>query len=283
MKFRFLSLVVFSLALAAAHGQAPGASQDNGNGVGAGGNGQRGGRGGYGGGMGMGMAGATGIMGTVTEVAADHYIVKSENGETYTVHFSANTRIFKQQAGQRGAGQGRTGGQRMGAGAGAGPGSGGGVGQGAGGMGRGGNPPEQIKPTDIKVGDAVGAMGEVDASAKSIGAVAIVLLDPERAKQMEEMRANYGKTWMMGKVSAIDGVKVSITGSMDNLPLAFVADENTTFRKRRDPITLADIQVGDMVRAEGALKDGAFTATTVNVMGMPQGGTPSVPRNPPPQ
>ena len=83
-------------------------------------------------------------------------------------------------------------------------------------MGRGGNPPEQIKPTDIKVGDAIGAMGEVDASAKSVGAVAIVLLDPERAKQMEEMRANYGKTWMMGKVTAIDGVKVTIMGSIDN-------------------------------------------------------------------
>lgn len=126
-------------------------------------------------------------------------------------------------------------------------------------------------------------MGEVDAAGKSVGAVFIVQLDPERAKQMEEMRANYGKTWMMGKVTAIDGVKVTIAGSIDNLPLAFVADENTTFRKRREPITLADIQVGDMVRAEGALKDGTFTATAVNVMGMPQGGTPSVPRTAPPQ
>ncbi len=220
--------------------------------------------------------GSSGIMGTVTEVAADHYTVKSDNGEIYTVHFSANTRFIKQPASIRGAGQGRDGGQRMG--------GGGGIGSGAGGgMGRGGNPPEQIKPTDIKVGDAVGAMGEVDASAKSVGAVAIVQLDPERAKQMEEMRANYGKTWMMGKVTAIDGVKVTITGSIDNLPLAFVADENTTLRKRREPITLADIQVGDMVRAEGALRDGIFTATAVNVMGMPAGGTPSVPRNPPPQ
>ena len=57
--------------------------------------------------MGMGMAGGRGIMGTVTEVAADHYTVKTENGETYTVHFSANTRIFKQPAGQRGGGAGR--------------------------------------------------------------------------------------------------------------------------------------------------------------------------------
>ena len=151
------------------------------------------------------------------------------------------------------------------------------------GLGRRNPAAEEIKPTEIKVGDAIGAMGEVDASGKSVGAVAIAQLDPERAKQMEEMRANYGKTWMMGKVTAIDGVKVTITGAFDNQSLTFVADENTTFRKRRDPVTLADIQVGDTVRADGAIKDGAFTAATVNVMGMPQGGTPSVPRNGSPQ
>jgi Domain of unknown function (DUF5666) len=271
MKFRIMPVIVFLLALGFAGIQcanaAPSAPQDNGNGAEAGGYGQRGGRGGFGGGMGMAIAGGGGIMGTVIEVAADHFTVKSENGEVYKVNFSANTRFMKQPAGARGSGQGG-GGQRTG---------------GGGGMGRGGNPPVQIKSTDIKVGDAVGAMGEFDASGKSVGAVAIIQLDPERAKQMEEMRANYGKTWVLGKVTAIDGVKVTITGSVDNLPRAFVADENTTFRKRREPITLADIQVGDMVRAEGALKEGDFTATTVNVMGVPQGGTPNVPRNPPPQ
>jgi hypothetical protein len=151
------------------------------------------------------------------------------------------------------------------------------------GMGGGGNPPQPIKATDIKVGDAIGAMGEVDAAAKQVGAVVIVQMDPERAKQMMEMQANYGKTWIQGKVTAIDGVKVTVMGVVDNAPHPFVADENTTFRKRRDPITLADIQVGDMVRAEGALKDGTFTATSVSVMVMPQGGGPSVPRAGSPQ
>ncbi len=270
--------MIFSLALGgAAYAQdantAPPASPSGGNGNG--GYGQRGGRGGYGG-MGMGIGGGRGLMGTVTEVATDHYTIKSEAGEIYTVHFSVNTRIVKMPAGMRGpggGGQGRGGGQGMG----------GGMGSGGGGMGRGGNPPEQIKATDIKVGDAIGAMGEVDATAKSVGAVFIAQIDPERARQMQEMQANYGKTWIMGKVTAIDGVKVTLIGSMENLPLVFIADENTTFRKRRDPITLADIQVGDNVRAEGALKDGTFTATTVNVMGMAPGGTPSVPRSGAPQ
>jgi hypothetical protein len=194
-------------------------------------------------------------MGTVTAVAADHYTIKTETGETYTVQFSVNTRILKQSAQRRGDGQG---------------------GEGAGG---GGNPPQTIKSTDIKVGDAVAAMGEVDATAKSVGAVTVVQIDPERAKQMREMQANYGKTWLMGKVTAIDGVKVTLFGNVDNVAHTFIADENTTFRKRREPITLADIQVGDNVRVEGAVKDGTFVATSVAAVGMPQGATPTVPRD----
>jgi hypothetical protein len=66
---------------------------------------------------------------------------------------------------------------------------------------------------------------------------------------------------------------------VDNAAHAFVADENTTFRKHREPITLTDVQVGDRVRVEGAVKDGIFVAASVTVMGMPQGGAPSVPHD----
>jgi len=219
--------------------------------------------------MGMGR----GVLGTVTDVAADHYTIKTDAGVTYSIHFSANTRMMKQPTPPAGSGQGR--------------GPGGGGGQGGGqfrGEGGGGNMPQSLKPTDIKVGDAITVMGEVDATAKSVGAVAVIQLDPERAKQMREMQANYGKTWIMGKVTAIDGVKVTLMGSIDNNPHSFVADENTTFRKRRDPITLGDIQVGDTVRVEGALKDGAFLAVTVNAMGQPPaGGPPAASGGAPPQ
>ena len=261
MKIRFLSAIAFSLALtAAAYSQdaptAPPSGQPPAQGRGqGGGQGQRGGRGG-GMGMGAGMMGR-GLTGTVTAVAADYYTVKTDLGDIYTVYFSANTRIMKQMAGIRERGQGR---QGMGAGG-------------------GGNPPQEIKAADIKVGDAIGAMGEVDATAKSVGAMVVMQLDPERAKQMREIQTNYGKTWLMGKVTAIDGVKVTLLGSVDSIAHVFMADENTTFRKRREPVTLADVQVGDMVRAEGTVKDGIFVATAVNVSAMPQAGTPSVPRN----
>ncbi len=215
-----------------------------------------------------------GVLGTVTEVAADHYTIKTDAGLTYTVHYSVNTRILKQQPPPPGSGRGNGGGRGAGSGQHQGGGQWGGQ---AGDRGevREGNPPQPIKPTDIKVGDAITAMGEVDATAKSVGAVAVIQLDPERAKQMREMQANYGKTWIAGKVTAIDGVKVTLMGAIDEKAHSFVADENTTFRKRREPITLGDIQVGDVVRAEGAIKDGAFLATTVNAMNPPPAGAPS--------
>ena len=260
MHFRLLSAVFLSLILAGAYAQEPApetaSPQNNG---GPGGYPQRGVRGF--GGMGMDIPGGRGLMGTVTEVAADHFVVKTEDGQTCTVHFSVNTRMMKQAGGMR------RGERRQGEG-----------------FRPSGTPPEPIKATDIKVGDAIGAMGEMDQAAKSIGAVAIVQLDPATAKQLAEMRANYGKTWIQGKVTAIDGVKVTLLGAVDNTTRSFVADENTTFRKRREPITLADIAVGDMVRADGALKDGVFTATMVSVMGMPPNGMPGRLRNgPPPQ
>jgi len=242
MKLSLLSAFVLGLALSVSAQDAPinqptnqtpaqGTSQARG---------QRGLRGGWGG---------EGLTGTVTEVAASHYTIKTDEGETYTVFYSVNTRIVRQTIQRHSPG-----------------GAAGGV------------PPQILQPADIKVGDAIGVMGEVDATAKTAGAVVIAQLDPARAAQLRQQRASYGKTWLMGKVTAIDGVKVTLLGSLDNAAYSFIADENTTFRKRREPITLADVQVGDMVRVEGAAKEGGFLAASVVVMGLPPGGTPRIPR-----
>ncbi len=207
-----------------------------------------------GGGWGMGMGQGRGVLGTVTEAASDHFMVKTDAGEMYTVHFSANTRIVKA------AERRRNGGEESNEG--------------------GGSPPQPLKASDIKIGDAITAGGEIDTAGKSVGAVFIALLDPEQASRMREMQANFGKTWLMGKVTALDGVKVTLQGGPGDAVHSFVADEDTTFRKRREPITLADVQVGDMVRVEGALKDGVFVAKSVAVMGV-QGGPSRSPADSP--
>jgi len=251
-----ISVLAFSF-IGAARAQESGTAAQGDQNVGGyrGGSDQRGGRGGFGG---MGMLGR-GVMGTVTEAAPDHYTIKTDAGEVYTVQYSVNTRIFKAPPGVPRLGGGQQGGE--------------GSSQERG-MG-GGTPPQPLKPTDIKIGDMVEARGQIDANAKTVGAVFIVELDADQVKRIREMEANFGKTWLAGKVTAIDGVKVTLTGALDNALHSFVADENTTFRRRREPITLADIQVGDTVRAEGAVKEGVFTATSVSAMGGMEGGNPN--------
>ena len=219
-----------------------------------------------------------GIGGTVTAITTNSITVKTETGELYTVHFSANTRILKQvprpagQAQSPNQDQAQSADNQPGAASTRGGGNGGrdGFDNAPGGRGRrGGAPPIEIKATDIHVGDTVMAAGDIDDSAKSVGAVMIMQLDPEGARQLRELQANFGKTWLMGRVTAVNETKVTINSNVDNAAHAFVADENTTFRKRRDPITLADVAVGDMIRVEGAVKAGTFVATSVAVVGQP--------------
>lgn len=269
--FRILSAFALAAAITAAASAQESTPPQQGGQNGPGGYGQRRGGGGFGG---MGA----GLLGTVTAVAADQYTIKTDAGAEYSVHFTNETRIFKMPAFvRREGGQGNGGGEAGGQGGGQENGGGQGGWQG---RSTGGTPPQQLKPTDIKVGDVIQVRGQVDETAKSVPAAAIVQLDPDRVAQIREMNANFGKTWLMGKVTAVDGVKVTLTGTLDNAPHSFVADENTTFRQRRDPITLADIKVGDMLRADGTVKDGVFTAAMVNSMGAPQ--APAAPRVPPP-
>ena len=52
-----------------------------------------------GGGMGRReFMGGQGVVGKVTEVGPDHYTIKNQKGEIYTVHYSANTHMVKQPA-----------------------------------------------------------------------------------------------------------------------------------------------------------------------------------------
>ena len=51
----------------------------------------------------------------------------------------------------------------------------------------------------------------------------------------------------------------------DGVSQTISVDENTSFKKHRDSITLADIQVGDRLMAQGAVKGSSFLATSVTV------------------
>jgi hypothetical protein len=122
---------------------------------------------------------------------------------------------------------------------------------------------QPIEASDIHVGDMLVAGGLVDAKAKTVGAVVVLDVD---AAEVNKARAGFGKTWVAGKVTAVHELKITIERIGDKQVQVVEVDENTSFRKRREDVTLADIKVGDFISAQGTLHAGAFLAATLRIM-----------------
>ena len=148
---------------------------------------------------------------------------------------------------------------------------------------------QPVKTADVKVGDGVGAMGELDTSKKTVHALFVVVMD---AAQVKKLREDLGKTYITGKVTAVDDVKLTVQRP-DNVSQVIEVDETTSFRKgsRRggmaveggapaiggtmpaqiaagggESITLADVKVGDLVAGQGSVKHGVFVPTNLTVL-----------------
>jgi hypothetical protein len=165
---------------------------------------------------------------------------------------------------------------------------------------------QPVKMADIKVGDAVGAMGVLDALTKTVHAVFVGVID---AEQMKKARENMGKTYITGKVTAIDMDALKLTVMRpDGVSQVIGVDEQTSFKRGGrgmaaiasgagviemgggggagrgmgagpggtgagagngsggESITFADMKVGDTVAGRGALKNGMFVPTELGVM-----------------
>jgi hypothetical protein len=175
-------------------------------------------------GMGRAFGKGNGLRGTITAAAANSFTIRTEEGDTYKVLYSENTRLMKDR--------------------------------------------QPIEAADIHVGDMLIAGGIVDAKAKTVGAVFLLDVD---AKQVSDARAAFGKTWVAGKVTAIHDLKITIERAGDKQSQVLAVDENTSFRRRREDVTLGDIKTGDIVTAQGALHDGTFVATTLRIMAPREG------------
>lgn len=131
---------------------------------------------------------------------------------------------------------------------------------------------DEARLSDIRVGDTIMAGGNLDEQAKTVGAVFVAILSPEQAARMRQMRADFGKTWTMGRVTAINDLTLTIERP-DKVSQTITVDENTSFRKggrgNAEDITFPEIKVGDDVRATGSLQSGSFLAKEVAVL--PQG------------
>jgi hypothetical protein len=153
-----------------------------------------------------------------------------------------------------------------------------------------------VKVADLKVGDGVMALGNLDAPAKTVHAAMVFATD---AAEVKKLRENLGKTYIAGKVTAIDldNAKMTLLRP-DGVSQTIGFDESTSFRRGRvgrggfegggfsngaaggpaaqprgpapgsnagESITLADIKVGDSVAGQGSVKSGVFVPTMLTV------------------
>lgn len=78
-----------------------------------------------------------------------------------------------------------------------------------------------------------------------------------------------GQDYVFGEVKSIDAPKLTILRP-DNVTQTVELNEETSLRKGRDSVTIADIQAGDHVMVRGGMKDNAFQPKSVMVIGPEQ-------------
>jgi hypothetical protein len=155
---------------------------------------------------------------------------------------------------------------------------------------------ETVKAADLKVGDGLVAMGNLDAPNKTLHAAMVMATD---AATLKALKDNLGKTYITGKVTAIDVDNAKLTIERpDKVSQTIGFDETTSFKRGRgmvgaglfepgagrpattpapaaanadESITLADIKVGDTVNGQGSVKNGVFVPAQLMVATPGQG------------
>ncbi len=140
---------------------------------------------------------------------------------------------------------------------------------------------QPFKLEDIKIDDVVFARGELKNNVMQAAGVGVV--NPEMIQRVQQggapggarggMMAGFnpedmGKKFIAGEVKAINETRLTIARP-DGQTQEIEVDENTSFKKGSESITLPDIKVGDFVRGRGELKDSTFVPKEL-IVGRPQ-------------
>ena len=78
-----------------------------------------------------------------------------------------------------------------------------------------------------------------------------------------------GKDFVFGEVKSVDAPKITVLRP-DNVTQTLELNEETSLRKGRESVTMADIQVGDHVFVRGGMQNNAFVPKMVMVIGPEQ-------------
>ncbi|HST00008.1 MAG TPA: hypothetical protein VLK33_23390, partial [Terriglobales bacterium] len=83
------------------------------------------------------------------------------------------------------------------------------------------------------------------------------------AGMMGNFQQGLGKNFIMGEIKSINGTQIEIARP-DGQTQTIAVDENTSFHKNRESVTLADFKAGDRVFGRGEVKNDVFVAATLN-------------------
>jgi hypothetical protein len=135
---------------------------------------------------------------------------------------------------------------------------------------------QPAKLEDIKVDETIFARGKLNGNTMEAAIVGVV--NPEMIQRLQQgggpggmgsfNREDLGKKFIAGEVKAINETRLTIARP-DGQTQEIEVDENTSFKKGQESITLPDIKVGDFVRGRGELKDNVFVPKEL-IVGRPQ-------------
>lgn len=142
---------------------------------------------------------------------------------------------------------------------------------------------QPAKRTDFKVGDIIIVRGEENADHSwTAQAVAARSMNgpngpngrggpggPGGGGGRFQQSGTLGKDFVTGEINAIDAPKLSVLRP-DKVTQTLELNEETSMRKGRDSITMADIQVGDHLFARGAVENDVFVPKMIVVIGPEQ-------------
>ena len=129
---------------------------------------------------------------------------------------------------------------------------------------------QDAKLTDLKVGENIFVRGEKG----SDGSVQAERVAVPPAGMQNQFREGLGKNFIMGEIKSINGTQIEIARP-DGQTQTIAVDENTSFHKNRESVTLADFKTGDRVFGRGEVKNNVFVAATLNE-GQPGMGRPGM-------
>ena len=84
-----------------------------------------------------------------------------------------------------------------------------------------------------------------------------------------QQQGTLGKDYVAGEIKNVDAPRLTVLRS-DNVTQTLELNEDTSMRKGRDSITMADIQPGDHILARGAVENNVFVPKNVVVIGPEQ-------------